>query len=106
MDPYAIIFTGSKQYQVRQGDIIDVELLDNVSENQEVLFGEVLFAFDGSKSVVGSPTVANAVVKAECLANVKGEKVTAYKYKKRKNYHIKHGHRQKYHRVRIKELVI
>ncbi|WP_198927045.1 bL21 family ribosomal protein, partial [Chlamydia psittaci] len=37
---------------------------------------------------------------------VKGEKVTAYKYKKRKNYHIKHGHRQKYHRVRIKELVI
>ncbi|WP_201456678.1 50S ribosomal protein L21 [Chlamydia sp. 17-3921] len=106
MDPYAIILTGSKQYQVRSGDVIDVELLDNISENQEVIFEEVLFIFDGYKAVIGSPIVKNAVVKAEFLSNVKGEKVIAYKYKKRKNYHIKHGHRQKYLRVKIKELVI
>ncbi|QXE27369.1 50S ribosomal protein L21 [Chlamydia buteonis] len=106
MKSYAIIQTGSKQYQVSEGDIIDVELLDGVSEGQEVVFDQVLFTFDGSKVSLGTPTVKNAVVKGELLSQVRGEKVIAYKYKRRKNYHRKIGHRQNYLRVKISNLVI
>ncbi|WP_139414844.1 50S ribosomal protein L21 [Chlamydia abortus] len=106
MKSYAIIQTGSKQYQVSEGDIIDVELLDGVSEGQEVVFDQVLFTFDGSKVSLGTPTVKNAVVKGELLSQVRGEKVIAYKYKRRKNYHRKIGHRQNYLRVKISNLVM
>lgn len=106
MKSYAIIQTGSKQYQVSEGDIIDVELLDGVSEGQEIVFDQVLFTFDGSKVSLGTPTVKNAVVKGELLSRVRGEKVIAYKYKRRKNYHRKIGHRQNYHRVKISNLVM
>lgn len=106
MEPYAIIQTGSKQYEVRQGDIIDVELLDNVSQDQEVVFENVLFTFDGSRASVGTPVVANALVKGTLLGEVRGEKVVAYKYKRRKNYHRKTGHRQNYLRVKISSLTV
>ncbi|ASD30380.1 50S ribosomal protein L21 [Chlamydia abortus] len=106
MKSYAIIQTGSKQYQVSEGDIIDVELLDGVSEGQEIVFDQVLFTFDGSKVSLGTPTVKNAVVKGELLSRVRGEKVIAYKYKRRKNYHRKIGHRQNYLRVKISNLVM
>lgn len=106
MKPYAIIQTGGKQYIVRQGDIIDVELLDGVSEGQEVIFREVLFTFDGDKANLGKPVVDGAIVKGESLSQVRGEKVIAYKFKRRKNYHRKVGHRQNYLRVRINDLVI
>ncbi|BAE81582.1 50S ribosomal protein L21 [Chlamydia felis Fe/C-56] len=106
MKPYAIIQTGNKQYQVSEGDVIDVELLDGVSEGQEVVFEQVLFTFDGSKASLGTPTVSNAVVKGEMLSRVRGEKVIAYKYKRRKNYHRKTGHRQNYLRVKISNLVM
>ncbi|ANG66263.1 50S ribosomal protein L21 [Chlamydia gallinacea] len=106
MEPYAIIQTGNKQYQVRQGDVIDVELLDGVSEGGEIIFEHVLFTFDGSKASLGTPTVVNALVKGELLARVRGEKVVAYKYKRRKNYHRKVGHRQNYLRVKINSLVM
>lgn len=106
MDPYAIIQTGSKQYQVRQGDVIDVELLDGISEGGEIVFEQVLFTFDGSKASLGTPTVSKALVKGELLSRIRGEKVIAYKYKRRKNYHRKIGHRQNYLRVRINSLVM
>lgn len=106
MEPYAIIQTGSKQYLVRKGDVIDVELLDGVAEGQEVIFQEVLFTFDGSKASLGTPTVGNAAVKGRFIAHTRGEKVVAYKYKKRKNYHKKIGHRQNYLRVEISDLVM
>ncbi|WP_375793597.1 50S ribosomal protein L21 [Chlamydia sp. 12-01] len=107
MKSYAIIQTGSKQYQVTEGDVIDVELLDGISEEQqEVVFDQVLFTFDGSKVSLGTPTVKNAVVKGQLLSRVRGEKVVAYKYKRRKNYHRKIGHRQNYLRVKISNLVM
>ncbi|WP_139414153.1 50S ribosomal protein L21 [Chlamydia abortus] len=106
MKSYAVIQTGGKQYQVSEGDIIDVELLDDVSEGQEIVFDQVLFTFDGSKVSLGTPTVKNAVVKGELLSRVRGEKVIAYKYKRRKNYHRKIGHRQNYLRVKVSNLVM
>lgn len=102
---YAIIRTGSKQYNVKKGDVIDVELLG--SDSKEVEFKEVLFINNGTASKVGTPHIENAVVKGELLADdIKGPKVISYNFKRRKNYHRKIGHRQHYSRVRIKDIVV
>lgn len=96
---YAIIRTGSKQYRVEPGDVIEVELLK--PENDAVEFREVLFLSDGSHGKIGAPLVENCVVKGELLGEAKGPKVIAFKYKRRKNYRRKIGHRQLYSRVKI-----
>lgn len=100
---YAIIKTGGKQYIVRSGDVIDVELLHTTGN---VEFKEVLLFNDGKQSKVGAPFVANAIVKGEVVDEVRGPKVISYKYKKRKNYRRKVGHRQHYTRVKITELTV
>lgn len=97
---YAIIKTGGKQYRVAKGDIIDVELLGHNSGDQ-VEFGEVLFAYDGSATHIGKPGIANFHVYGEVLGQVSGEKVTSLKYKASHNQCRKWGHRQKYTRVKI-----
>lgn len=102
---YAIIKTGGKQYKVSKGDVIDVELSD-IDDKKEIIFSEVLFFSHEGKSLVGCPFIDNASVKGELLSSIRGEKVIAYKYKRRKNYHKKIGHRQNYLRVKIKELVV
>ena len=96
---YAIIQTGGKQYRVKKGDVIDVELLKDSKEKVE--FKEILLFNDGKKTVVGTPTVPKTSVKGKILGEVKGPKVVAYKFKKRKNYRRKVGHRQRYNRVEI-----
>jgi len=97
---YVIIKTGGKQYRVKMGDIIDVELLD-ADQGAEIQFTDVLFAYDGSKSHVGSPLVENFPVTGEVMGTVSGEKVTSLKYKRSHNQCRKWGHRQKYTRVKI-----
>lgn len=104
-DTYAIIATGGKQFRVQTGDVVDVELLD-VEKNGAVEFQEVLFFSGEGKTVIGSPHVEKAVVRGEVLAEARGPKVIAYKYKKRKNYRRKVGHRQRYTRVKITELAV
>lgn len=103
MSAYAVIKTGGKQYRVALGDIIDVELLE-LDGAEECTFKEVLFYSDGDTVALGEPIVENAVVKAAVLGVVRGEKVIAYKYKKRKNYHRKVGHRQNSTRVKITDI--
>lgn len=98
---YAIIETGGKQYRVEKGDVIDVEKLKTVSEKVEF---KVLFLNDGSTVKVGSPHLANAVVKGELLGESRGPKVIAFKYKRRKPFRRKVGHRQKYARVKITDI--
>lgn len=100
---YAIINTGGKQYKVQKGDIIDVELVD-AQQGAKVEFNQVLFINDGSSVKIGAPTVANSIVTAELVDEVYGPKVVAFKYKKRKNYRRKVGHRQRYSRVKITEI--
>jgi len=97
---YAIMQSGSKQYRVEEGDIIDVELLEAKAGEPHV-FKEVLFVQDASKSQVGLPFVEGCVVQGEILGEAKGPKVIAFKIKRRKNCRKKIGHRQKYARVRI-----
>lgn len=101
---YAIIETGGKQYRVEKNDVIDVELLKE-QPGASIEFKNVLFLTDGKNAKVGAPYVAKSLVKGELLADVKGEKVISFKYKQRKGVRRKVGHRQKYHRVKILEII-
>lgn len=99
---YAIIETGGKQFKVEEGDIIDVELLN--TEDATVKFENVLFFTDGNECKVGLPHVEKCVVLGQPLEEVKGPKVIAFKYKRRKSFRKKVGHRQKYSRVKITDI--
>jgi large subunit ribosomal protein L21 len=83
--------------------VIEVELLKDIKDNK-VSFNQVLLLNDGSKIEVGSPTIKNCTINAEVLDETKGPKVIAYKYKRRKNYHKKKGHRQKYLKLKITKI--
>ena len=96
---YAVIATGGKQYRVSQGDVIYVEKLDQ-DVDSAVEF-DVLMLADEGKVTVGEPLVAGAKVQGKVVAQVKGEKIIIYKYKSKKNYHRKAGHRQPYTKVEI-----
>jgi large subunit ribosomal protein L21 len=102
---YAIIQTGGKQFRVKKGDIIDVELLDSASD-QSIEFKEIIMLNDGTTTKIGLPTVEKCLVKGEILAEALGPKVVSYKYKRRKNYHRKRGHRQKYSRIKITDIAL
>ena len=101
---YAIIETGGKQYRVEKDDIIDIELIDT-AEDGKVEFAQVLFVNNGTATKIGAPYLAQTTVKAELVSEIKGPKVVAFKYKKRKGYRRKVGHRQRYTRVKITEIV-
>ncbi len=99
---YAIIQTGGKQYRVEKGDTIEVELLG--TEDGPVEFKEVVLFNDGKSAHVGTPHVAKCLVKGEVVGDTKGPKVVSFKYKRRKNYRRKVGHRQKYSVVKITDI--
>ena len=98
---YAVIETGGKQYQVKEGDILFIEKLDvNAEEN---LTFDVLS--DGESTTVGAPYVAGATVDAKVLKNGKAKKITVFTYKPKKgSSHKKQGHRQPYTQVRIEAI--
>ncbi len=96
---YAIIETGGKQYKVEQGDVVFIEKL-NVEAGETVTFDKVLVVGgDGVK--VGAPYVEGATVSANVVKNGKDKKIIVYKYKPKKGYHKKQGHRQPYTKVEI-----
>ncbi len=101
---YAIIETGGKQYRVEKGDVIDVELL-KINEGNAVEFTNVLFINNGTGVTIGNPNVAQSLVKGELVAQVRGPKEIAFKYKRRKGLRRKIGHRQNYARVKITDIV-
>ena len=100
---YAIIKSGGKQYRVAAGDTLDIEKLD-VPVGEIVELTDVLMIADGDKVKVGTPTIENAAVVGHVVEHVKGEKVHAFKSKKRKGYRRKIGHRQKYVRLHVDEI--
>jgi large subunit ribosomal protein L21 len=99
---YAIFKTGGKQYRVSQGDVIDVEKLDH-SEGDRVVFSDVLMLAEGASVKVGQE-LQNVTVEAEVDRQYKGEKVLAYKYRRRKGYHRTVGHRRRLTRLKITEI--
>lgn len=96
---YAIIKTGGKQYRVSEGDIITVEKL-NAEVGETISFDEVLVMGEGSDLKIGTPFL-NSVVSGEVVESGKGKKVVIYKYKAKKDYRKKQGHRQPYTNVKI-----
>ena len=99
---YAIIQTGGKQYRVAKGDLVDVEKLP-IEAGKEVRFNEVLFV-GGDSPRVGSPYLPNAEVVGEVVSQFRGEKLIVYKYKRRKGYDKKQGHRQDLTKVKIVDI--
>jgi len=100
----AIIKTGGKQYKVSPGQIVNVEKLPgNIGDKVE--FDNVLSVSDESGKIkVGTPFVKDSRVTGKILGGVKGEKITVFKFRKRKGYRRKTGHRQKYTSVQITEI--
>lgn len=103
---FAIIKTGGKQYRVSQGDQIVVERIAG-DVGSEVALTEVLALGDGQSGTagtIGTPTVANASVRAKIVQQPRGTKVLVFKKKRRKNYRRKRGHRQELTVLKIEEI--
>lgn len=101
----AVIKTGGKQYSVNTGDIIEVEKLTG-NPGDEIEFNEVLMVSDDKGEVtVGTPVLDKAVVKARILGEKKGKKIIVFKFKRRKDYRKKAGHRQVYTSVEITDIL-
>lgn len=97
---YAIIETGGKQYKVQQGDVLYIEKLE-ASEGDSVTFDRVLAVSKDGSLTLGAPVVAGAKVSAKVEKHGKGEKIIVFKYKAKKNYRRKQGHRQPFTKVVI-----
>jgi large subunit ribosomal protein L21 len=99
---YAVIRDGGREYRVSEGESFDFDLKSSLSPGDEVEFPEVLLLSRGGDDVaVGTPLVEGAKVTGTVEGHVKGQKIVAYKYRRRHGFHRKKGHRQKYTRVRI-----
>jgi large subunit ribosomal protein L21 len=102
---YAVIKTGGKQYRVQPGDTVEVELLEG-EQGKTIDFAEVLLLADGDNITIGTPQVAGAKVTAEVIdPEKKGEKVVAFKFRRRKGYHRKIGIRPRHTVLKIKDII-
>lgn len=101
---YAVIETGGKQYRVQPGDTVVVETLPGES-GDAVEFSRVLLISDDESVAVGRPIIEGARVTGQIVEQVLGEKLTVYKFKRRKNYRKRNGHRQPYTAVKIENVV-
>ncbi|WP_252254452.1 50S ribosomal protein L21 [Clostridium sp. ZBS12] len=100
---YAVLATGGKQYRVQEGDVIYVEKLD-AEVNSTVELTEVLAVANDEGIKVGAPVVEGAKVTAKVLAQGKQKKVIVFKYKAKKDYRRKNGHRQPYTKLVIEKI--
>jgi large subunit ribosomal protein L21 len=96
---YAVIRTGGKQYRVSEGQLLRVEKLPG-GAGDKVTFGEVLLV-GGDAPKIGRPLVKGASVAAEITAQDRGKKLVVFKFRRRKNYRRKNGHRQPYTELKI-----
>jgi len=99
---YAVIETGGKQYQVKEGDTIFIEKLN---AEGEITFDKVIMVGGDDGVKVGAPYVDGVSVKATLLKNGKGKKITVFTYKPKKSSKRKMGHRQPYSQVRIEAII-
>ena len=99
---YAIIATGGKQYRVSEGDVIYIEKID-AEVDSTVSFDVLLVGNDGDVKI-GTPVVEGVKVEGKVVGQIRGEKIVVYKYKSKKNYRRKQGHRQPYTKVEITKI--
>ena len=99
---YAIIATGGKQYRVSEGDVLYIEKID-AEVDSTVSFDALLVENEGDVKV-GTPVVEGVKVEGKVVAQTRGEKIIVFKYKAKKNYRRKQGHRQPYTKVEITKI--
>ncbi len=102
---HAIIETGGKQYKVAEGDTLFIEKLPQEA-GETVTFDKVLAILDGDNATIGAPMVAGAKVEASIVKNGKGKKILVFKYKPKKGYRKRQGHRQPYTKVTIGKISV
>jgi len=102
---FAVVKTGGKQYKVEEGKKIRVEKIEGKID-KEIDLGQVLVIFDGQKLICGNPTIKHAKIKAKIIDQARGQKVMVIKYKSKKRYRRKKGHRQNFTTLEIKKISI
>ena len=101
---FAVIKSGGRQYKVSVGDTLEVNRLP-VEDGAQVRFEEVLLISDADSSMIGTPLLDNAVVLATAVKQARGEKLTVFKYKSKKRYRHRSGHRQELTVLSIDDIV-
>jgi len=96
---FAVVEINKKQYLVEKGDTLEVQRIKD--KKDKAVFDKVLLLADGKKVKIGTPYVDKAKVEAQIMEEKKGKKVIVYKYKRRKKYRVKRGHRQIYTAIKI-----
>jgi large subunit ribosomal protein L21 len=101
---YAIIVEDGRQYRVEKDQILDIDFRESAVENDSLVFDRVLAVNTGSGLKLGRPTVEGASVQAKVISVQKGDKIYIQKFRRRKNYDRRTGHRQLYTRVKIESI--
>jgi large subunit ribosomal protein L21 len=102
---YAIVEDGGKQYKAVEGQTIEVDRFES-EIGEQLDLERVLLVVDGEEVQVGTPLVEGALVQATVVSQVKGPKIVVFKYKPKKHYRVKTGHRQKYTRLQIDSISV
>lgn len=100
---YAVFESGSHQYRVSEGEVVRIDFQDDLEAGKEIVFDHVLLVQDNAGTKIGRPFVTGAKVVGEVVGH-SSEKLTVYKFKKRKRYRRKKGHRQHYTQVKISQI--
>jgi len=102
---YAILETGSKQYKVEEGDVLEIERVEDekISDDNKVDFDSVLLV-KGQETLIGQPFVKNAKISATIMNEDKAKKVIVFKKNSKKQYRRTKGHRQQLHRIKIDKI--
>ena len=98
---YAVVSDRGQQTGLRVGDVVDFDNNDAWSAGDQVTFDQVLLVANEGNVRIGKPTVSGVSVRGEVVGQVKGDKVTVFRLKRRKNVRVKNGHRARFTRVRI-----
>jgi large subunit ribosomal protein L21 len=102
-DLFAVLETGGKQHKIQPGSVLRVEKLDT-AEGEQVTFDRILAVGDEDQTVIGTPYIEGARVAAKVLRQGKAKKIIVFKYKAKKNYRRKNGHRQLFTEIRVQEI--
>jgi large subunit ribosomal protein L21 len=101
---YAIVRDRGTQYRVEEGQVVEIALM-NAEPGSQIELGEVLMIGGGEQAQVGAPLLDGAKVLAKVLGTTKGEKIIVFKYKNKKRYRRRTGHRQQYTSIAISQIV-
>ncbi len=102
---YAVIRERGKQYKVEPGKSIEIDLKENAKKGDTLELTDVLMVSKDGETQIGTPTVENAKVISEVQGHTKGKKLVVMKFRRRKDSRTKRGHRQKYTKIKINEIV-